>query len=95
MTDRGANHAVWALRSLTTLTRPVPLQGLQMRRLPRSRMRPVPQHCTQVSWAATAGRSLCIENLFPKTIRISFAFHALENECDSIAGALSARRGIA
>jgi hypothetical protein len=40
-----------------------------MIRLPRSRMRPVPQQRTQVSWRIGAGRSLCAENRrFPKSI---------------------------
>jgi hypothetical protein len=50
------------------VTRPVPEQTLQMSRLPRSRMWPVPQQRTQVSFMIAGGRSLCIENRFPKVI---------------------------
>ena len=84
----GAIRATLALpadqeaRSLTRVTLPVPVHALQMIRLPRSRMRPVPQQRTQVSWRTGAGRSLCPENRrFPKSILqypwVCFAFFAM------------------
>jgi hypothetical protein len=54
-------------RSVSTLVRPVPAQALQMILSPRSRMRPVPKHCTQVSWRTGAGRLLCFEKRLPKS----------------------------
>jgi hypothetical protein len=54
--------------SVATLVRPVPAQALQTIRVPRSRTRPVPLQRVQVFWMIGAGRLLCIEKRFPKTI---------------------------
>jgi hypothetical protein len=54
--------------SVAALTLPVPAQALQMIRLPRSRIRPVPQHRTQVCWTTGATRLLWIEKRFPNVI---------------------------
>jgi hypothetical protein len=78
-----------------TVIRPVPAQALQMIRSPRSRTRPVPQHRSQVCWTAGAGRSLCMENRLPKTIRLFLVLRTFESKRDIIDGALRPRQEIA
>ena len=57
-------------RSVLASTRPVPLQALQVTRLPRSLTQPVPEHRTQVRCptGAEPERGSRIETRFPKSI---------------------------
>jgi hypothetical protein len=84
-----------ALRSALRVVRPVPAQVLQMIRSPRSRMRPVPQHRTQVSWATGGGPLWLMKDRLPNSIRVSLVLRECEGESDAIGGALKARRAIA
>jgi hypothetical protein len=57
-------------RSILASTLPVPLQALQVTRLPRSRTQPVPEHRTQVRCLTGGGpdRGSRIETRLPKSI---------------------------
>jgi hypothetical protein len=59
-------------RAALASTRPVPLQTLQVRRLPRSRTQPVPKQRMQVSCTTRAGPGSRIATRLPKFMRIAF-----------------------
>ena len=74
---RARRARVQDARSLISVIRPEPAQALQMMRLPRSRIRPVPQQRSHVCCTTGAGRLLCAENRLPNSTWIILMLYAL------------------